>query len=97
MPPDVPTVLIGWCSPRALHETDGGDGKRNASAAALLREGIEWLPHEVDLYLQLGQLLEASDATAAIELYVNTSASRPRQTARSSRSITLSSPTRRSA
>ena len=70
LPPGEPDVQYWLVLSRALHETDEGDGVRDADACAILREGIEWLPNEVDLYLQLGQLLEASDTAAAVELYV---------------------------
>ena len=52
---------------RALQEI--GRGARDQETIAILREGISYLPCEVDLYLQLGGLLERSDVGAAIELY----------------------------
>ena len=54
---------------RALQET--GMGRRDMEAAAILRDGIEWLPLEVELYLQLGSLLERLDPNEAIELYAS--------------------------
>ena len=79
-----PTVLVG--AREALRETTGGSpgvvgagrhpapgaagAGRDAEAIELLREGISWLPREVELYLQLGVLLE-EDTAAAIELYAS--------------------------
>ena len=52
---------------RSLVET--GHGKCDAEACEILREGIKCHPHDVELYLQLGTILEATDPGATIELY----------------------------
>lgn len=54
---------------RALEEVSLG--RRGDEAAAVLREGIGWLPREVELYLTLGTILERTDTAAAVELYTS--------------------------
>ena len=54
---------------RALEEISLG--RRDPEIREILREGISWLPYEVELYLQLGTLLEKVDAAAAVELYAS--------------------------
>ncbi len=46
-----------------------GLGSRDAEAIDVLRDGIRWLPGDVDLYLSAGRLLEAREPSSAIELY----------------------------
>ena len=41
----------------------------DAEACTLLREGLRWLPLEIEFYLQLGEILERIQPEAAIELY----------------------------
>ena len=54
---------------RALDEVSLG--ARDPEAIELLREGLRWLPHEIELYLQLGTLLERADCAGAIALYAS--------------------------
>ena len=62
----------GGSSALGGHPAPGAAGAgRDAEAIELLREGISWLPREVELYLQLGVLLEECDTAAAIELYAS--------------------------
>ena len=61
---------VFWTSlARAIEEI--GEGARDAEAAELLREGIGWLPYELEIYLQLGTLLERTDLEGAIALYAS--------------------------
>lgn len=53
---------------KALHETS--DGLRDAEAIQLLREGISWLPGDVELYLQLGDRLSSKMLTLPPTLHL---------------------------
>mmetsp|Transcript_31582 Transcript_31582/g.71359 ORF Transcript_31582/g.71359 Transcript_31582/m.71359 type:complete len:252 (-) Transcript_31582:358-1113(-) len=56
---------------RAIEEAGQEQGSpREAEAALVLREGILWNPLEVELYLNLGSLLERTDMAAALQVYL---------------------------
>jgi hypothetical protein len=68
LPPQVRPDAQYWATlARALHET--GMGRRDPEAIRVLRQGLQWLPTELELVLQAGSMLEQTDPKAAVALY----------------------------